>query len=158
MWFIHWLLGIAFYLGAGMAIWIEGSGALLSHNLTIDDVKMTNAPTMRTFFCVPLFLMASGIQFDCHHILFSLEKYTLPDHPVFRTVICPHYGAECVIYLSLALLAAPPGQMVNKTMLTCLGFVAVNLGITARTTKEWYIQKFGREAIQAQWFMIPWVY
>lgn len=26
MWFLHWLLGLAFYFAAGVAIWIEGSG------------------------------------------------------------------------------------------------------------------------------------
>lgn len=26
MWFVHWLLGIAFYLATGIAIWIEGTG------------------------------------------------------------------------------------------------------------------------------------
>lgn len=26
MWFVHWLLGLGFYLAAGVAIWIEGSG------------------------------------------------------------------------------------------------------------------------------------
>lgn len=26
MWFVHWLLGIAFYLAATVAIWIEGTG------------------------------------------------------------------------------------------------------------------------------------
>ncbi|KAJ5924972.1 hypothetical protein N7454_007611 [Penicillium verhagenii] len=80
----HWALGLGFYLAAGVAIWIEGSSAILSHRLTVDDVKMTNAPTVRTFLCVPLFLMASGLQHDCHHFLFSLKKYTLPDHPIFR--------------------------------------------------------------------------
>ncbi|KAJ5083153.1 hypothetical protein N7456_012580 [Penicillium angulare] len=154
----HWFLGIAFYLAAGMAIWFEGCGAIRSYNLTIDDIKMTNAPTARTFFCVPLFLMMSGLQHDCHHFLFSLKKYTVPDHPIFRTVVCPHYGAECLIYLSLAFLAAPPGHLVNKTMLACLGFVAVNLGLTARTTKDWYKEKFGLATVQDRWLMIPWIY
>lgn len=176
MWFIHWLLGLGFYLAAGVAIWIEGSGmstlrtcgvllltsgsvgTILTRSLTIDHIKITNAPTMRTFFCVPLFLIASGMQHDCHHFLFSLNKYTLPDHPIFRGIVCPHYGAECVIYLSLAILAAPPGQVVNKTMLSCLVFVAVNLGLTARTTKQWYMQKFNKEAVQDRWLMIPYVY
>lgn len=63
-----------------------------------------------------------------------------------------------MIYLSLALVAAPPGQVANKTLLTCLAFVAVNLGVTARTTKQWYEQKFGREAVQNRWLMIPWLY
>ncbi|KAJ5784235.1 uncharacterized protein N7503_009447 [Penicillium pulvis] len=158
MWVVHWVLGLGFYLAAGVAIWIEGSSSILSQKLTVDDVKMTNAPTVRTFFCIPLFLMASGLQHDCHHFLFSLKKYNLPDHPIFRAAVCPHYGAECIIYLSLAFLAAPPGQMVNKTVLACFAFVAVNLGLTARTTKEWYMQKFGRVAVQDRWLMIPWVY
>lgn len=158
MWFIHWVLGLGFYLAAGVAIWIEGSGTILTRSVTIDHIKITNAPTMRTFFCVPLFLIASGMQHDCHHFLFSLKKYTLPDHPIFRGIVCPHYGAECVIYLSLAVLAAPPGQVVNKTMLSCLAFVAVNLGLTAQTTKQWYMQKFNKEAVQDRWLMIPYVY
>ncbi|KAJ5364118.1 uncharacterized protein N7496_009831 [Penicillium cataractarum] len=158
MWFAHWLLGLGFYLAAGVAIWIEGSGAILTRSLTLADFQFTNAPTIRTFVCVPLFLIASGLQHDCHHFLFSLKKYTLPDHPIFRGIVCPHYGAECLIYLSLTYLAAPPGQVVNKTMLSSLAFVAVNLGLTARNTKKWYMQKFGREAVQDRWLMIPYIY
>lgn len=176
MWFVHWALGLGFYLAAGVAIWIEGSGkdtwymcdislltsrpagTILTQPLTVDHIKITNAPSVRTFLCVPLFLMASGMQHDCHHFLFSLKKYTLPDHPIFRGIVCPHYGAECVIYMSLAVLAAPPGQWVNKTMLSCLAFVAVNLGLTARTTKQWYMQKFDKEEVQRRWLMIPYLY
>ncbi|KAJ6187585.1 hypothetical protein N7519_002493 [Penicillium mononematosum] len=158
MWFMHWLLGLAFYLAAGVAIWIEGSGTLLTENLTISHLQMTNAPSLRTFFLVPLFLVASGLQHDSHHYLYSLKKYTLPEHPMFRGIVCPHYGAECVVYLSLALLAAPRGELVNKTMLSCLAFVAVNLGLTARNTKQWYAQKFGKDSVQDWWFMIPYVY
>ncbi|KAJ5487291.1 hypothetical protein N7530_001591 [Penicillium desertorum] len=158
MWFMHWLLGLAFYLAAGVAIWIEGSGTLLTENLTIAHLQMTNAPSLRTFFLVPLFLVASGLQHDSHHYLYSLKKYTLPEHPMFRGIVCPHYGAECVVYLSLALLAAPRDELVNKTMLSCLVFVAVNLGLTARNTKHWYAQKFGKDSVQDWWFMIPYVY
>ncbi|OQE30164.1 hypothetical protein PENFLA_c003G09286 [Penicillium flavigenum] len=158
MWFMHWLLGLAFYLAAGVAIWIEGSGTLLTENLSIAHLQMTNAPSLRTFFLVPLFLVASGLQHDSHHYLYSLKKYTLPEHPMFRGIVCPHYGAECVVYLSLALLAAPRGELVNKTMLSCLAFVAVNLGLTARNTKQWYAQKFGKDSVQDWWFMIPYVY
>ena len=77
---------------------------------------------------------------------------------MFRGVVCPHYGAECIVYLSLALLAAPRGEWVNKTMLSCLAFVAVNLGLTAQNTKKWYAQKFGKDSVQDWWFMIPYVY
>ncbi|CAI7598595.1 unnamed protein product [Penicillium glandicola] len=158
MWFLHWLLGLGFYLAAGVAIWIEGSGTLLTKRLTIAHLQMTNAPSLRTFFLIPLFLVASGLQHDSHHYLYSLKKYALPEHPMFRGVVCPHYGAECVVYLSLALLAAPRGEWVNKTMLSCLAFVAVNLGLTARNTKQWYAQKFGKDSVQDWWLMIPYVY
>lgn len=133
-------------------------GAILTRSLTLADFQFTNAPTVRTFICVPLFLIASGLQHDCHHFLFSLKKYTLPDHPIFRGIVCPHYGAECLIYLSLTYLAAPPGQVVNKTMLSSLVLVVVNLGLTAHNTKKWYMQKFGREAVQDRWLMIPYIY
>ncbi|OGE58488.1 hypothetical protein PENARI_c001G11252 [Penicillium arizonense] len=158
MWVVHWVLGLGFYLAAGVAIWIEGSGTLLTQDLTIHHLQITNAPSMRTFFLVPLFLVASGLQHDSHHYLFSLEKYTLPQHPMFSGVVCPHYGAECVIYLSLSLLAAPRGALVNKTMLACMAFVAVNLGLTARNTKAWYAQKFGKDSVKDWWYMIPWLY
>lgn len=124
----------------------------------MDDIKVTMVPSLRTFLCLPLFLFASGVQHDCHHYLFSLKKYSLPTHPLFRTIVCPHYTAECVIYLSLALLAAPPGELVNKTLLAALGFVAVNLGVTAGTTKNWYMQKFDADAVRDRWNMLPGVY
>ncbi|PKY04616.1 protein DFG10, partial [Aspergillus campestris IBT 28561] len=158
MWFAHWLVGLAFYLLVSVSIWIEGSGTLLSHQITLDDVKVANAPSLRTFLCLPVFLMASGLQHDGHHYLSSLEKYTLPTHPMFCSIVCPHYTAECVIYLSLAALAAPPGEMINKTLFLALVFVAVNLGITAGTTKQWYAQKFGKGSVQERWKMIPFVY
>jgi 3-oxo-5-alpha-steroid 4-dehydrogenase 3 len=174
MWFVHWLLGLAFYLAATVAIWIEGTGmrlrtrskryaltiftlleTLMTHKLTLDDVQVTTAPTLRTFLCLPLFLIASGVQHDCHHYLFSLKKYTLPTHPMFQRIVCPHYTAECVIYLSLTLLAAPSGEMVNKTLLSCFTFVTVNLGVTAAISKRWYEQKFGLDAVKERWNMIP---
>ncbi|KAL5366165.1 protein DFG10 [Aspergillus floccosus] len=158
MWFVHWLVGIAFYVAVAVGVWIEGTASLLSHDLSVDDVKVTMVPSFRTFLCLPLFLFASGVQHDCHHYLFSLKKYSLPTHPLFRTIICPHYTAECVIYLSLALLAAPPGELVNKTLLAALGFVAINLGVTAGTTKKWYMQKFGADAVRDRWNMLPGVY
>ncbi|OJJ86382.1 putative 3-oxo-5-alpha-steroid 4-dehydrogenase [Aspergillus glaucus CBS 516.65] len=158
MWFVHWVLGISFYLAATVAIWIEGAGALRSHELTLDHVKITNAPSLRTFICLPLFLLASGLQHDCHHYLFSLKKYTLPTHPLFNMIVSPHYTAECGIYLSLAFLAAPSGEMVNKTLLSCLAFVAVNLGVTAGISKEWYMQKFGEDSVRGKWKMIPGTY
>lgn len=135
------------------------SGTLLAHTPTLDDVKMALLPTtLRTIICIPVFILASGVQHDCHHYLFSLKKYTVPTHPLFRSIVCPHYTAECAIYLCLAVLGAPEGETVNKTLASCLCFVAVNLGITASTSRQWYAAKFGEAAVQGKRTMIPWVY
>jgi 3-oxo-5-alpha-steroid 4-dehydrogenase 3 len=133
-------------------------GSILSTTLTLDDVRVTTIPSVRTLLCVSVFLMASGIQHDCHHYLSSLKTYTVPSHPLFSWVICPHYTAECVIYLSLAFLAAPKGQLVNKTVLCGFSFVLVNLGITARNTQRWYREKFGEDSVRGKRKMVPGIY
>jgi 3-oxo-5-alpha-steroid 4-dehydrogenase 3 len=102
--------------------------------------------------------MASGIQHDCHHYLSSLKGYAVPKHPLFQWVICPHYTAECAIYLSLALLAAPRGEMINKSVLCALLFVLVNLSATAYNTEKWYRAKFGEDSVRGKWKIIPGVF
>ncbi|KAL4881310.1 hypothetical protein BJY04DRAFT_218481 [Aspergillus karnatakaensis] len=158
MWFVHWLAGLGFYLAVAVAVWIEGAGTVLSYRVSLDSFRLASRFSGRTLLTLPVFLIASGIQHDCHHYLFTLKKYTLPTHPVFSRIICPHYTAECVIYLSLAVLGAPRGEIVNKTLLSALVFVAINLGITASTTREWYRQKFGEDAVRGKWNMIPMIF
>ncbi|KAL4765699.1 putative 3-oxo-5-alpha-steroid 4-dehydrogenase [Aspergillus foveolatus] len=158
MWFVHWFAGLGFYLAVAVAVWIEGAGTVLTHQLSLNDFDLTSRFSGRTLLSLPIFLIASGIQHDCHHYLSSLKKYTLPTHPMFNWILCPHYTAECIIYLSLAFLAAPKGEIMNKTLLSAVFFVAVNLGITASTTRQWYRQKFGESAVQGKWNMIPLIY
>jgi 3-oxo-5-alpha-steroid 4-dehydrogenase 3 len=105
-----------------------------------------------------MFLVASGIQHNCHKHLASLEKYTLPSQFWFQWALCPHYTSECLIYVAIAIAAAPPGQMLNNTVLAGLGFVASNLAVTADSTRKWYIEKFGIEKVADRWRMIPYVY
>ncbi|PBL03842.1 3-oxo-5-alpha-steroid 4-dehydrogenase-like protein [Armillaria gallica] len=156
MWFVHWLLGCAFYAGMGPAVWVEG---IHIKTLRSTPLKLAlSSPSLRTATFLPLFLFASWMQNKCHRHLASLKKYSLPTHPFFRYITCPHYTAECLIYLSLAGIAAPPGQMFNKTILAALVFVAVNLGVTAETTRQWYVEKFGEDKVTALWRMIPFIY
>jgi 3-oxo-5-alpha-steroid 4-dehydrogenase 3 len=105
-----------------------------------------------------VFFFASGAQHDCHCYLASLKKYSIPVHPLFSKVVCPHYFAECLIYITLSVLAAPKGNIVNMSIFIGLVFVVVNLGVSAKTNREWYIQKFGRNAITQQWNMVPGVF
>jgi 3-oxo-5-alpha-steroid 4-dehydrogenase 3 len=107
---------------------------------------------------VPLFFLASGVQHNCHKYLASLKKYSLPEKGTFQWVLCPHYTCDCIIYLSLAIVAAPDGQILNKTISTVFLFTIVNLGITAESTRGWYAEKFGAERIAGRWRMVPFVY
>lgn len=114
-----------------------------------------SAPSLRTILCIPVFVLASGIQHNCHVYLASLPKYTLPTHPIFQNLVCPHYTMECLIYLSMAFLAAPERAWINRTILAGLVFVSVNLGVTSSTSKEWYETRFGKDKVSGRWKMIP---
>lgn len=115
-------------------------------------------PSLKTFIAVPVFVLASRIQHDCHEHLASLKKYTLPQQFWFQRIICPHYTAECVVYVAIAIVAAPPSEPLNKTMLAGLAFVVSNLAITADSTRKWYVEKFGAEQVARRWRIIPYVY
>lgn len=65
---------------------------------------------------------------------------------------------ECLIYLSFAMISAPKGAILNKTMFTALIFVSTNLGVTASVSKEWYEKQFGKETVAGRWKMIPYLY
>ena len=97
-------------------------------------------------------------QYQCHAYLASLKKYSLPEQGWFRRITCPHYTCECLLYLSLAVVAAPEKQFCNSTLLCGLAFVAVNLGVTANGTRQWYMAKFGAERAKSRWRMIPFVF
>ena len=77
---------------------------------------------------------------------------------MFQSLVCPHYTAECLIYFSLAVVAAPEGAVINRTMFTAFVFVAANLTVTAGTSKEWYERRFGKDAVAHRWIMLPGLY
>lgn len=131
--------------------------ALLSTNSVPFSISLS-ALNLKTIIGIPVFILASAIQHHCHAYLASLPKYTLPIHPLFRTLISPHYTAECLIYLSLAFVAAPKGALINKTIFTAFIFVSTNLTVTASTSKEWYKRKFGKDVVTHRWIIVPGLY
>ncbi|KAI7258176.1 hypothetical protein KC345_g10611 [Hortaea werneckii] len=190
MWIGHWVLGIGFYTGLSVAVWVEGAPILASHTFSLADIAVP-PPSFRTFCSLLLFILASGFQHDCHAYLCSLkspspistttttttaanrdendstkpkDSYRLPTHPAFTHLLVPHYTAECLLYLSLAFLAAPQsqagGRIFNYTLLSACIFVIVNLGVTAQGTREWYLVRFGgsregRERVLRRWRLVP---
>lgn len=98
------------------------------------------------------------MQHRCQRYLSGLKKYSLPDAGMFRHLVCPHYTCECLLYLSLAAVAAPEGSLYNQTLACGVLFVSVNLGVTAGGTRKWYVDKFGADKMESRWNMIPLVY
>ncbi|TGO50819.1 hypothetical protein BCON_0175g00050 [Botryotinia convoluta] len=147
MWVGLWAIGIAYYLFMGISVWIEGIRSI--------DISK---PSLKTCVAVPLFVIASVCQHDCHMYLASLKKYTLPSNPFFRHIVCPHYTSECLLYIAIAIAAAPQGQFLNRTILAGLCFVISNLGVTADSTRKWYATKFGVDSVNGRWRMIPYLY
>jgi 3-oxo-5-alpha-steroid 4-dehydrogenase 3 len=123
------------------------------------DVSESDASSLwKVSVALPAFLFAWVNQYRCHAHLAGLKKYSLPDEGLFRHLVSPHYTCECLLYLSLAIAAAPQGEVVNKTMLSVLLFVVVNLGLTALGTRQWYAEKFGADAVARKWNMIPFIF
>ena len=148
------------------------AAAIQAHTFTISDVSIV-APTMRSILSILIFIIASGLQHDCHAYLASLKSgpqgvnktstsgpsdYKLPEHPAFANCIAPHYTAECQIYLSMAVFAAPRGEWLNGTLICALVFVVVNLGVTADGTKVWYERQFGKQAVEGKSRMLPYIW
>ena len=104
------------------------------------------------------FLAAWSAQYRCHRYLAGLKKYTLPEGGLFQYLVCPHYTCEFLLYLSLAVTAAPEGQWINRTLACAVILILVNLGVTANGTKAWYIEKFGRQKVQGRWKMVPFIF
>jgi len=108
-----------------------------------------------------LFFLASSAQFRSHQHLASLPaapNYALPTATLFNHTLTPHYFTECLIYFALSLLAAPKGQILNKTIACALAFELINLGITADQTYKWYERRFGSPSIKNRARMIPGVW
>ena len=116
------------------------------------------SPPLNTVLAISLFFFASRVQYACHSYLASLPKYTLPVDSMFSDIICPHYTAEFAIYAALMVLGAPPGKLVNGTMLTVFIWVVANLGATADMAKDWTASKFGPESVAGKWRMIPYIW
>lgn len=87
-----------------------------------------------------------------------VKSYKQPTHPAFSALLCPHYTAEILIYVAVAVNAAPTGEWINWTLGCAVVFVGVNLAITAYGTREWWVKRFGEESVKGRWRMVPFVY
>lgn len=156
--FAHWVLGLVFYLATSVAVWIEDDPGAVGEA----PARRSRELGLESALLVPAILTAHVLQHVYHAYLYRLRTqnsdYQLPSHPLFPNLLCPHYTCEIAIYALLSVLAAPSGHIVNWTLLSATVFVAVNLGVTAAGTKEWYTRKFGADKVRHRRRMIPWVW
>lgn len=169
MWIGHYLLGMAFYAALPLAALAE----YVPHVLRAPRPKLAaffvepdtgrpallhTAPSLRTAVLVPLLMLLAGVQHDAHAYLAGLRDYVVPRHFLFARLVAPHYTAEVAIYFVLALLLAPVGATLNLTMASAAVFVAVNLGVTARRSLQWYRAKFGEHAVSGRFVLVPFMW
>lgn len=90
-----------------------------------------------------LFLGASIWQSVTHRTLYQLQSMHLGHCPLvrhsrlFHHILCPHYTAEIILYLCLAVMSS-----LHPLLLLASLFVSANLTISAVNTRAWYIHKF----------------
>ncbi|KAF1979303.1 3-oxo-5-alpha-steroid 4-dehydrogenase-like protein [Bimuria novae-zelandiae CBS 107.79] len=157
MWFVHWLLGLLFYLANNVAVWVE-----LQEDIAKGTKSTPDGLNWKPSIVVPAILTAQMFQHLYHAYLYRLRiqnrDYQLPSHWLFPNLLCPHYTCDIAFYVLLSLLGAPAGHIVNWTLASAAVFSATNLGVTAAGTKAWYEEKFGKDKVSGRRRMIPWVW
>ena len=160
MWVGHYYLGILFYITTNVAIIVEHHPLSKQSYWVGEAMSLFIDPYFVGAFVT--FVFAGYKQHEFHEYLGTLPKYTLPNAGAFRSIVAPHYTAECAIYLALSVISAPTGYVINQTMLCAAVFVIVNLGVTAEGTKIWMEEKFTDEKdakeVERRWRMVPYVW
>ena len=142
-----WLFGALFY-----------AAAVLSP--LIDELRSPPAsplPPLPLVACgVLLFAAASWWQTTTHRQLGALRStgsaYAVPASASFRWLLCPHYTAEMGLYLAFCCLRP------SLLQLLALLWTAANLSVTARKTRQWYLQRWpNRPDLRQRWAVLPFI-
>ena len=161
--FSIYLCGITYYSAVSVAVWIDGAASIVADSATAVPVKQQILDALlnsHSAFALALFAGGSWLQYSCHKHLASLPKYTPPaaSHAAFRYIVCPHYSAEVMIYVGLAMAGASDGTWFGRTLATVPVFALVALGGVSAGTREWERQKWGEDAVKGRWRILPGVW
>ena len=111
----------------------------------------------------PWILLALWAQYQQHrhHVILAnlrsnnntpATRYTLPRGGWFRSVACPHYTAELVLYVALTMLDGS-----SFRLWVVLPWVVTHLGQSAWHSHQWYRGTFGNE-YRVKYALIPGVW
>ncbi|GAB0497398.1 hypothetical protein MMPV_008730 [Pyropia vietnamensis] len=180
--------GLSFYVAAPLTWWVGGPAVgTVSHLPAFGGTRWGGgwrlASPATAVVAVVVFVVASVVQHWAHRVLARLRRgsggggnggvvyrYGFPRGGAFEVVTCPHYTAEVVLYVALAVAAAAASGLtgaspgvggwwadadgdiwVAAARVGCVGFVGVNLGITGRQTVRWYQLRGGK----VRWALVP---
>ncbi|KAF5022052.1 hypothetical protein F66182_5898 [Fusarium sp. NRRL 66182] len=162
-WFLHFYIISVFFSGFWAWQYITG-GSGMKTIAVLQDRSSGPSMSLEQVFVVWLFMALQGLR-RLYESLYVFKQGSSPMWFVHWALGISYYvmiglsvwveGSKCLVYLAIAWVAAPPGQLVNKTVSSAIMFAAVNLGATANGTKTWYADKFGADKVAGRWIMLP---
>ncbi|KAM4710318.1 polyprenal reductase [Discoglossus pictus] len=156
---VQYCFGLGYYLLVGLTI--LGQSPLNNRTVSVADLLMQ----ARWYHAigVMLYIWASLHQYRCHVILANLRKsksgkilnlkHAVPCGDWFERVSCPHYFAELLIYISIAIVLG----LWNTTWWLVVIYVLFNQALAAVLSHEFYHEKFDNYPVERKAF-IPFIF
>lgn len=158
----HYIIGYLHYTCVGLGILSEAP--LFCGG---DAQQQAPAPLVCPMGVVVRHLLAAAVfvwawlhQFRAHKIFARLKRengnrHVVPSGDWFEYVSCPHYLAECIMYLMVSLILGFPH---HRTMAIVLIWVVSNQIEVARMSHNWYREKFRDSYPPSRKALIPFVF
>ncbi|KAK9381458.1 uncharacterized protein V2V93DRAFT_391157 [Kockiozyma suomiensis] len=143
----HYLVGHLFYLAVSCAILCDS----LQNSINPSPNALSLSSCSVAFV---LYLTAARAQYSAHKQLASLKKYSPPPPTfLFKYLVCPHYTAEIVVYISIAVICD-----FSSATVAVIIWTIVNLGASAEQSRAFYVDKFGEKVVDGKYNIIPFVF
>jgi len=158
---LHYLCGYLHYACVGLGIVSHAPGLIRPHSVHLPEIgdgqpegfrtikwvhiqlSLTNL-TLVQLAATAVFVWAWRHQFTAHKILARTKRqsvgggYGVPQGDWFDYISCPHYAAECLIYLSLVAILGTH----HTTGLFIASWVVSNQIIVAILSHQWYLKNY----------------
>ncbi|KAJ2372343.1 hypothetical protein IW150_004162 [Coemansia sp. RSA 2607] len=148
----QYAVGIVYYIVTPFAVVVDG----------ISSPGWSSPSIWPVAVGFTIYIYASVHQWRCHHILYQLRRrslvkgsgYAIPAGDLFEYVVCPHFLCEILVYI--AIWTASGFQA--TTLLWTIAWTAINLGITARETRKWYVETFDSKFPSNRRALVPYIF
>lgn len=169
----HFLVGIVFYVLVSLIAFTgtstDTSGTLAGKIRTIVETITKRAAhesntgsagclLFSDYILALAFVVCNIDQYRNHVHLSGLVKYTAPSTGLFQVTSCAHYSDEIMIYGIVTAISMKLGRWSTQSLafLAAWWFVVVNLSISAKETRAFYLTKF--EDYSVKYSIVPFLY